>query len=520
MLLKTDDNGSNFFHMLALNGNRDAIKYVLSAELSTPFKELLLKTDNNGDNFFHYLALSGNQSNIRFFITQHPKLAASLWVKNISGDTVDMLALKANKEAQPPTSILKKAIYEALMRITENPDVISNEDSQLLSAFQDRVPEFLKYTNFISAEVAEKLTASIALKAIFNDQVNNMVKIIFNLHQYQNQTSLKHIPFDNIISALKSVFLKTNRFSSFAKKETGIDIFIDKLNIIHKAIVKDHSPQKIQQAAIVLKLLLQEQTFFGALTKNEKHIFFMLRSIFLNTNEVSALMPRVIMNAGTEVLEKDFDKRLNEIKDEIQDTMSDENSNSAMMVLNGIRYLSENFDLINAFAKNHPNELYYLDTPNENLPFHLEEYGTDDALNKTLLRIVREYIAAFDSSKESGHTKEFFEKSTTGFCLDARVRDLVTWIVQFSGVETLDALMGKYIAEYQAYQKIMGGVSADQAGQIEPVLKFIIQYHADDPYKTEAGLGKITDDVIEKYLSDILNYCGSDEQNDNNYAAT
>lgn len=88
-----------------------------------------------------------------------------------------------------------------------------------------------------------------------------------------------------------------------------------------------------------------------------------------------------------------------------------------------------------------------------------------------------------------------------------RVRDLVTWVVMFSGLETLDALMGKYITEYQAYQKIIEAIAdLSQTEYIKPALKFIMRHHAGELYKTAEGSAEISAVVVQKYLTEILCY--------------
>jgi hypothetical protein len=305
------------------------------------------------------------------------------------------------------------------------------------------------------------------------------------------------------------------------------------LKKISDALRYSPSSDVIKQAAIVLKLILKDEKFEKNLREDDYYLLIAIRNVLLRTEEISALMPRVAISEGAVILDAQFADLLNNIETEIKWVVGSEHVDSALMVLNGIRYLSTHFDELNAFAKTHPNQLYYLDNPAHNgdefpdgkLPFHIDEYDNDDALRETLSRTVREYIAAFHLAKAAGQAKTFFEKTTNGFCLDGRMRDTVTWVVQFSGVETLDALMEKYIAEYVAYQSIINKVSIESVSKIEPALAFIMQYHENELYQFERTLRDdhgnqhvdekglpiketiveaISKSVVEAYLTNVL----------------
>ncbi len=509
---KKCNDGSNFFHYLAHSENVDAIRYMLSDEVPDAFKAMRLETDNHGRNFFHYLAQRrGAPHVILFFITEYPELAAKLWVKDNKGYTPDSIGSEVGKT---PSTLLAEAVAKIINEIADNSTTLSEKNRRLLVAFKSRVFDFLKRDGFISDETQLKLIASSVLTNIFGSEIDQTLHVVFDLEKCKPK-NLSELSLSYLITAIGRV--RENAVVRFFKPNTAFDELILKLNNIHEFILRSHND--IRDAVCVLKLLFSDPRRGDLLTEDQKHIFFALRKIMLNIEEVSALLPRPVEKRDGELPESNFSRKLDEIDRDMLNAVSSNHVNQARLVLNGIRNLTTDFEKINAFAKSHPQTLYFLDesvqrvgeTERGHLPFHLENYGVDEPLHQTLLRIVREYIAAFDVAKEAGQLTKFFDITIAGNCLDGRTRDLVTWAAEFSGLKTLHELMGEYTQEFQAYHRVFEN-PAEENTEIIQFIRFVMQYHAGEHYKGCADIlpGKITESVVQQYAETTL--CYEDKQ--------
>jgi hypothetical protein len=499
--------------------------------LSDELRQFFLMRDEDKNTFLHYLIMNGygwykqslcHRDNVFNFIMQQPELAASMWdVANINGDTVNACRLRdRDGRIIASVTLLKEILRDALRRIVDDAP-IAEVDLRLLRAFKEKVLMFLRYPEFIDHSTVSRLLNSNVLQTVYGESAKDLIIRIFKLRQLCERKALCSTLINDILSIFPAE--RTQKLPGFFRSQsTSIYTLLATLERVRDHLIYDESPRALQQAAMVLKLLLEDRKYEAALVADvDKHALCIVRNILLGTDEISALSPRPVESAGHEIPESNFEAKLTDVERDLERVLSGDDAISALRVLNGIRYLMPNFDLLNAFAKAHPEKLYYLDTPEKNLidpelqdgklPFHLHEYGTDDVLRTTLLRIVREYLAAFDLSKSAGKSKEFFQKTITGFCLDIRVRDLVTWVAQFNVVEnsdTLDTLMGKYIAEYEASLHILDGVinGPEIIPDAQDALTFILRYHAGERYKVDGGSQVIDEAVIKKYLIEVLDY--------------
>jgi hypothetical protein len=466
--------------------------------LPSEFKQLLLKKDADNNTFLRQLASNYNANEMTDFITSEPELAASMWVANKNGDTINSMNLWYHLKSTKITALnlLKSIIRDALTRIANHYPAIDTYDSRLLIAFKERTLGFLKDPAFIEKELMLRLSDCGALQRIFGELTDGTLTIILKLQRYQ-PTRLNAALFDEIIVDLepRMQLPKISGFTFFfGPSAIFIRDLIEDLIKIRDALRDRYSDEIKQQSAILIKLFLLDKKY-DALPQDDKHILVMLRNILFRTDEVGALMPRQVESAGTVVAEENIDRELAAIETDLRLTADPSNIESALRVLNGVRYLLPHFDEINAFAKAHPRKLYYLDAPEQSalefpegkLPFHLDEYGTDDSLQNTLLRIVREYIAAFHIAKNAGKSAAFFDKTTQGFCLDGRMRDVVTWTAEFMGVDTFDELMGKYIFEYQAHLSVVHGIInvTEMRHFIDCVADFVLRYHENELYQEQ-----------------------------------
>ncbi len=491
--LAKNNDSRNFFHFLAGSGNLEAIQWALSDKLPEEFKPLHLAKDNNGDHFFHFLAFSNNEHSIRFFIKNHPELAASMWIPDKNGDTVDSLA---NKITIKPTQILKVEIGEALMSIPN----LSALDIRLLKAFKAKTLEFLQNPDFISDEIARKILGSKYIEDIFGKSIDHDLKIIFKLQAIKNKNQLTK----NLLIEIIAILGNSPAFP------------IKYLLRICQQISENNFPENIQHAAQLLSLWLQDQKQINKLSDNNKTIFSVLKSTLLKTAELAALMPKGKEACGIEIQEVDFKNKLDDIEKVIENSNLGEHRETILRVLNGIRSLTTDFDKINQFAKDQAGKLYELDPGTEKLPLHLEHYGTDDKLKKTLNNTVIAYISAFGTCRSKGLTSDFFHQTATGYCLDNRIRELGTWVVENADTPTLDDAMRKYVAEYQSYRELMYRTSDFRKGEdtLESASDFILYYHKDELYKKpimnsnpiEYTREKINKKIIDSYIKTTLHW--------------
>ena len=521
LLYDKNNFGANFLHYVALSGNKEAIAYVLSDQLPKELKPLLYDKDNDGRNFMHYVAESGNPEGMQYLLTFHPAFCEKLWVKDNNGDSLN--ELWPNETACTPSTILKDIAKNIFKKFSDPNAVLDQNEKEFVVAFKDRIDDFLRHPDFLSPkEVAECANHPLVHK-LFSEKI----KLLVFCHKLENSCSqAPDLSTLLVILACKSQFIesilpKGSSLLLFMKKKGAFTDFLDNIKKIVLSIGESPTEEFLDQLAITINLLCNYTNASSTMTQEEKIIFNTISRLIFKMPEVDAIIPKIKEEAGWVITSEKIPGYLDQIKKAIETSgLTEEIRDGSLRVLEGIRYLLNNFDKINEFAKTHQGRqdiLYFLDKPDENLkespqgklPFHLGEYGVDQPLKNTIERTIVGYIAGFLKAEELGKTKEFLERSTGGFCLDMRIRDLGTWLTKISEpVKSIHDLMSDCVKEYFAYLTVVDRAkrSADNPDP-DNFADFILKFHPGIKTRDEKNtIVPLSKKMIVDYVVDYLGW--------------
>ncbi|MDF1684834.1 MAG: ankyrin repeat domain-containing protein [Legionellaceae bacterium] len=147
----------------------------------------------------------------------------------------------------------------------------------------------------------------------------------------------------------------------------------------------------------------------------------------------------------------------------------------------------------------------------DNLPLHTDhaEVQNPEEFDQILHRLLKNIIGAYYCCETAGQLPEFFNRLSSGYCLEGRVRDLLQWAIGFSEIKSMDAFMADVIADYGSYMKVMKDATEEDLGDLDEAVKFIVDRYKNFPCEKSAEYApknRIRKTGVERYLTEVLCY--------------
>jgi hypothetical protein len=181
------------------------------------------------------------------------------------------------------------------------------------------------------------------------------------------------------------------------------------------------------------------------------------------------------------------------------------------IVLPGMQKLiTERKNIVNHLLHNF-GKLYML---NPKLPLHSDhqENASEQEIEALIDRILDNILGAALICMKDGRLNEYFDKLSTGLCLEGRSRDALTWVttdvISRKIEKSFDDLMAQYLyQEYHPYSEVLQGGNLAQREYFLGAAEFIAKRHAGARCAVDARFapqGVITRNSIDKYLQEIM----------------
>lgn len=198
--------------------------------------------------------------------------------------------------------------------------------------------------------------------------------------------------------------------------------------------------------------------------------------------------------------------------------ISSRNSQGFLFAL--LHIIDNRKDIKNAYNTKRPNDFLYPSwtDPEDSefyIPLHVEfkEYPTWQNLSDALDSYIDHICNAFLKAEALGKTKEFFEHTTTAWCIDGRINAVCRWLEKLDQVSyPFDKLMAIYTKRAKHFHKALGL----EEEQVNLTLNFIMERYKDISCSPSNNFGtskKITEKDVKEYLIEILSY---DDVSNNN----
>jgi hypothetical protein len=323
---------------------------------------------------------------------------------------------------------------------------------------------------------------------------------------------MKAIPTQGLplTASLLNTLLIAARTIEVAERRTTSSSLLSALSTYQTQIAFLADDQLNQDAITTLSVIIDDYQRDTTNTPNEtdKHLITSLT----NTQTITVLRPKTTTNTGNTYEPQDYLTHFNIIEQAFLETKNHLSADAARKMQNsilpGLKHIITHENAIIDHVTTRYGVLYEL-APD--LPLHTDHNNSSEPeeYRKTLHRLMENCFGAFYLAKNAGKIPEFFSKLSSGFCLEGRIRDTLTWIADYSEIKSFDDVMAKAITEYIAYQKIMHGKAVFELGSLDEATEFIItrlNHFPCLPNDTYASKEEITKTGVETYLKDVLGY--------------
>ena len=231
----------------------------------------------------------------------------------------------------------------------------------------------------------------------------------------------------------------------------------------------------------------------------------------VNSTTLGQLRPRPEIGEGIEIKPQDFLFYLAQLKNRISQLPLNRDVKECMndIILPGIETMIVDEDKIIEHVTTHYGVLYLL---NAKLPLHTDhtQQNTPEDYQAVLHRILISLFSTAECAHIKGRLHTFCEKLSVGYCLEGRLRDVISWAATLSSIVSFDVLMDQYInQQYIPYKQVMSDMHQEESTFVVNACDFIMARHKNNPCLPEptyAPNGIVTRRGVRKYLEDVLNY--------------
>jgi len=493
--------GVTTLHAAATGGNIEVMQFLINTYHFDPRKK-----DSDGKTALHYLAKCGNAIGFSDFLLRYPLLSAACWIKDSNGDTPNDSGSGMNPR---PIQLLQQHFLRITQAIAQGQEVAANA-CLLLEAFTDQWKNYLlKNAEILNIQGLREHTTTFSshkkIAKIFSS-IQEMLEL--NAIDTANKP-FTYSDFENLLNFAKKISEKERSFSSyfFSSRPEGL------LHVLKTCLGNITNDKDDELSADIVRTIYviindYERVFAG---RESKALDDIIIQKLLMAPSIASLRPKATITGERVIDESNYAIHLSYMEQKFSElpVSSEIKRITNEIIFPGLRHLMEHSEDIIMHITQNFGALYYL-VP-EKLPLHTDHVPDQNPVKvrNTLRRLLQNIIGAFYCCEAAAQLPEYFNKLNSGYCLEGRVRDTLEWAMTFSEIKSINEFMQNVIDDYSAYYKVMGQVSDENLGRIEPALNFIMQRYRNFPCKqdtTYAPESIIEQRYVRLYLADVLAY--------------